>query len=210
MGQRKYYAVWAGRKTGVFETWNECKRQISGFPNAKYKSFISKEAAEQAFRGSSKDFIGKKIFETKLTSRQLDKIGKPIENSLSADGAWDTASGVAEYQGVHTKTGEVVFREGPFEDGTNNIVEFLAIVHALAYCQKNNLDLPVYSDSLTAISWVARKNPRTKHKRSEKNKKLFELMDRAVKWLKENPCQTKVLKWETKAWGENPADFGRK
>ena len=99
---------------------------------------------------------------------------------------------------------------GPYPDGTINIVEFLGIVHALAYCKQKNLDLPIYSDSRTAIGWVRDKEVRTKHERSEKNKKLFELIDRAIKWLNENEFQNKILKWETKSWGENPADFGRK
>ena len=54
------------------------------------------------------------------------------------------------------------------------------------------------------------KSHRSKLERTEKNKKLFELLARAVKWLKENPYENPVVKWETKAWGENPADFGRK
>ena len=46
--------------------------------------------------------------------------------------------------------------------------------------------------------------------RNNKNKGLFELIDRALVWLKENTYTTTIVKWETKAWGEIPADFGRK
>jgi ribonuclease HI len=86
----------------------------------------------------------------------------------------------------------------------------LGIVHALAHCKKNNLKLPIYSDSRNAIGWVRDKEARTNHTRSNRNTKLFELLDRAVKWLKDNEYENEVLKWETRAWGENPADFGRK
>ena len=99
---------------------------------------------------------------------------------------------------------------GPYEDGTNNIVEFLGIVHGLAYCKQNNLMLPLYSDSKTAIAWVRDKRSGTDHPRRATNEKLFKLIDRAVVWLNTNEYVTQILKWETKAWGENPADFGRK
>ena len=76
--------------------------------------------------------------------------------------------------------------------------------------KKHNITLPIYSDSRNAIGWVRDKQARTNHDRNDKNTKLFELIDRAIKWLKENEYENEVLKWETKAWGENPADFGRK
>lgn len=210
MAKKKYYVVWVGRKTGVFESWEECNEQIIRFPDAQYKSFKSKQLAEQAFNSSSNEFIGKNLFETELTPEQLKIIGDPIKESIAVDGAWNTKTGLVEYQGVHTGSGELLFRVGPFEDGTNNIVEFLGIVHALAYGKQKNLKLPIYSDSVNAINWVKDKEVITKHPRSKNNVKLFELVDRAVKWLNENEYENKILKWETKAWGENPADFGRK
>uniref|UniRef100_A0A7C4TJU0 Ribonuclease H n=1 Tax=candidate division WWE3 bacterium TaxID=2053526 RepID=A0A7C4TJU0_UNCKA len=210
MAKKKYYVVWVGRQTGIFETWEDCNEQIFGYPKAVYKSFKTKELAEQAFNSSSKEFIGKDIFETELTEDQLKKIDDPIKNSNSVDGSWNTSTGIVEYQGVHTETGKVLFKAGPFEDGTNNIVEFLAIVHALAYCKQKNIKLPIYSDSRNAIGWVRDKEARTNHEKSDKNVKLFELIDRAIKWLNENTYENEILKWETKAWGENPADFGRK
>jgi ribonuclease HI len=210
MPRQKFYVVWKGRQTGVFENWDECKEQVHEFPQAKYKSFKTKQLAEEAFHSNSNDFIGKEIFETTLTEDQVKLIGTPILESITVDGAWNTLSGVVEYQGVDTNTKEVLFRQGPFEDGTNNIVEFLAIVHGLAYCKTKNLTLPIYSDSRNAIAWVKDKQARTNHAKSDKNTKLFELIDRAINWLKNNEYENQVLKWETRAWGENPADFGRK
>jgi ribonuclease HI len=178
MAKQKFYVVWKGRQTGVFETWDDCK--------AVYKSFKTRQLAEQAFKDEWWEYIGKDIFETELTEEQLLLVGKPIEESISVDGAWNTSTGVVEYRGVYTKTKEPILKVGPLEDGTNNIVEFLGIVHALAHCKKNNITLPIYSDSRNAIRWVRDKEARTNHIRSDKNKKLFELLDRAVKWLKEN------------------------
>jgi len=210
MAKKKYYVVWNGRETGIFDTWEACKAQVHEFPKPSFKSFESRAEAEEAFQSAGKDFIGKNKVKPSMSPLQIAAFGKPISESISVDGAWNTATGVTEYQGVHTGTKAVLFRAGPFDDGTNNIVEFLAIVHALAYCKQRNIDLPIYSDSLTAMSWVRQKQAKTKHPKSEKNTKLFELLDRAIKWLNENSYPNAILKWETKAWGENPADFGRK
>ena len=210
MAKPKFYVVWKGRQTGVFETWDDCKAQIDKFPQAVYKSFKTRQSAEQEFKDEWGYYIGQDIFETELTSEQLLLVGKPIEESISVDGAWNTSTGMVEYQGVDTKTRQPIFKVGPLEGGTNNIVEFLGIVHALAHCKKHNIKLPIYSDSRNAIGWVRDKEARTNHNRSESNTKLFELVDRAVKWLNENDYENEILKWETKAWGENPADFGRK
>ena len=115
-----------------------------------------------------------------------------------------------EYKGVFTKTKAELFKLGPFEDATNNIGEFLAIVHALGYLKKQKINFPIYSDSITAMHWVKIQQANTKLKITEANKSLFYLVERAEKWLRENNYSNKILKWETKAWGENPADFGRK
>ena len=42
------------------------------------------------------------------------------------------------------------------------------------------------------------------------NKEVFVLIQRAINWLNTNSYSTKIVKWETKKWGEIPADFGRK
>ena len=209
--KKKYYTVWKGHKTGVFETWDDCKAQITNFEGAQYKSFSTFEAAKKALKENYKDYIGKsKSFKSELTEVQLKKIGQPNYNSISVDAASSGNPGKMEYRGVDTKTKKQLFIQGPFEEGTNNIGEFLAIVHGLALLKKNNSDRIIYTDSKTAISWVKNKKCNTKLKRSEKNKPVFDLVDRAIHWLKNNTYNTVIVKWETKAWGEIPADFGRK
>lgn len=103
-----------------------------------------------------------------------------------------------------------LFRVGPFPQGTVNIGEFLAIVHALAYLKQRNSDWPVYSDSRTAIAWLKKRAVNTKLEPSAKNRELFKLLERALSWLENNNWKNPVLKWETEYWGEIPADFGRK
>ena len=209
--KKKYYTVWKGHNTGVFESWEDCKAQIKDYKGAQYKSFTSFEAAKKALKSNYKYYIGKsKKFVSELSEEQLKKIGEPNLNSICVDAAVSGNPGKMEYRGVDTKTKKQLFIQGPFEEGTNNIGEFLAIVHGLALLKKKKSKLIVYTDSKTAMSWVKKKTCNTKLERTEKNKSLFELVDRAINWLNTNTYNTLIVKWETKAWGEIPADFGRK
>lgn len=211
MKKTKYYVVWQWKIPGIYQSWDDCKEQVHGFEWAKYMSFETKEAAEKAYKEDSSQSIGKsKAKEKILSPEEIKKYGIPLEKSISVDGAWNTATGDMEYQGVETDWKKVLFRQWPFADGTNNIAEFLAIVHALAYCKEKKLLLPIYSDSRNALSWVKEKKCKTKLEKTGRNDEIFELIERAENWLEKNTYPNKLLKWETKVWGENPADFGRK
>jgi len=208
--KRKYYTVWKGHHTGVFETWDDCEAQIKNFQGAQYKAFETFEEAKTALKGKYKDYIVKGKIKAILSDAQLRKIGQPNLNSIAVDAAVSGNPGKMEYRGVDTKTKKELFRKGPFEEGTNNIGEFLAIVHGLALLKQQNSDLIIYTDSKTALGWVKKKHCNTKLKPSQKNDSLFKLIERAEQWLKTNTFNTIIVKWETKAWGEIPADFGRK
>lgn len=208
--KKKYYTVWKGHHPGVFESWDDCKAQIKDFQGAQYKSFETFEAAKKALKGNYKDYISKNEFRSELSDIQLKKIGQPNYNSIAVDAAVSGNPGIMEYKGVDTKTKKELFKQGPFEEGTNNIGEFLAIVHGLAFLKQKKSDRIIYSDSKTAISWVKKKTCNTKLEQSDKNDDLFKLVVRAEHWLKTNTYNTVIVKWETKAWGEIPADFGRK
>lgn len=210
MAKKKFYVVWDGIETGIFDSWQKCKSLIHNYPNAKYKSFLTLEMAKKAFASNYYDFAGKNAVEIVLSKDQLLKIGKPLLNSIAVDAACAGNPGVMEYRGVYTESKKQIFLKGPFPEGTNNIGEFLALVHGIAYLKKENINLPIYSDSKTAISWIRQKVCKTKLEKNSKNEKLFDLIIRAENWLKNNTFENKILKWETKAWGEIPADFGRK
>lgn len=210
MAKKKFYVVWEGHQPGIYTSWADCQLQIKGFPKAKYKSFPTQTEAEEAFSGLYEDYKGKNVAKSELTPQEKAKYGLPISESICVDGAGSGKTKRIEYQGVFTDTQTLLFHVGPFDDGTNNIAEFLAIVHALAYCQKHKLDYPIYSDSRTAMSWVRNKKVKTTLQQTAKNKKLIELIQRALNWLDRNAYRNQILKWETKVWGENPADFGRK
>jgi ribonuclease HI len=204
MSPQKFYVVWKGRESGVFTTWDDCKKQVDGFEGAKYKSFKTEAEANAAFNQKAPNFFAKKNEIAKSESNSV-----AISNSLSVDAACSGNPGVMEYQGVHVTTKEVWFHK-KFDLGTNNIGEFLAIVHGLAELNRRNLMLPVYTDSMTALSWVKKKKCGTKLPETDETKGLFDLIRRAEFWLKNNTWKQPLLKWETKLWGEIPADFGRK
>ena len=115
-----------------------------------------------------------------------------------------------EYQCIDLQTGARVFHFGPVH-GTNNIGEFLAIVHALALLDKmGNKTKTIYSDSYNAMLWVNKKQCRTKLERTPQTEQLYQIVARAERWLATHQYSNPIIKWETKQWGEVPADFGRK
>lgn len=207
MAKNKYYVVWQGVKPGIYTSWEECKSQVTGFENARFKSFPTKEEAEKAFRENPGKHLNAKKTKAAVASASSSKI---IRESLAVDAACSGNPGLLEYRGVLVADNREIFHMGPLEEGTNNIGEFLAIVHALALLKKLGQDTPVYSDSVNAIKWIAKKKCNTKLMQSDRNKPLFELITRAEAWLQNNSFQNPILKWETKLWGEIPADFGRK
>jgi len=210
-GKNKYFVVWKGFSPGIYETWEECQKQIIGYNNARYKGFKTYEVAKKAYEEGYENYWGNKnFFESTLTKEELKKIGNPIANSLSVDAGFSSSSIEMEYKGVKTDTKEILFQKGPYKYATNNIGEFLAIVHALAYLKERNSTIPIYSDSAYAIKWVKNKRHQSHLERTPSTEKIWGLLERAESWLRNNTYANKILKWETKAWGENPADFGRK
>ena len=211
MAKNKFYVVWNGRTSGIFDSWDACKAQVEGFEGAQYKGFPTQEAAKIAASQNYWQVV--KANKSSDVLVMLDSnvdMPKPELISMSVDAACSGNPGKMEYRGVWTATGEELFRMGPFEGATNNIGEFLAIVHGLAWLKKQNLAMPIYSDSMTAQAWIRQKKCKSKLEPTAKNVAVFELVTRAEKWLSENKYDTKILKWQTDLWGEIPADFGRK
>ena len=211
MAKKKFYVVWKGRKTGVFTSWNTCKKHIDKFEGAQYKSFTNKKEADIAVSKNFSNYKGKNTKKPTLSTAEKVKYGKPNLESISVDAACSGNPGKMEYRGVLTHNKKEIFKKGPFKKGTNNIGEFLALVHGIAFLKNKKMeDLPIYSDSRIAMGWVKKKRCNTKVIFNADNKDLLELIKRAEKWLQKNTVKNPILKWETKAWGEIPADFGRK
>ena len=160
--KKKFYVVWTGKSPGVFETWADCDASIQGFPGAKYKSFPTLKSAKAAFDEGPESHWGANKNKSTLTEAELEQIGQPVSKSLCVDAAWNAQTKVMEYQGVWNEDQTQAFHQGPFKNATNNIGEFLAIVHGLAMMQNQGIKQPLYSDSKTAISWIRKKQVKSK------------------------------------------------
>lgn len=219
--QTKFYVVWLGHEPGVYTDWPKAKQQIDGYKGAKYKSFPTRAQAEAAYASSFHNYVksasaalnpSQHLRPRPQTPRRGNAPSTPtiISQSISVDAACSGNPGKMEYQGVTTSGKKRLFHR-EFRLGTNNIGEFLALVHALAFLGGQNMpDLPIYSDSQIAIGWIKKGHCKTTLARGPKTAGLFEYIDRAEAWLKANKITNPIYKWDTKAWGEIPADFGRK
>ena len=208
--KKKFYTVWQGLKPGVYEGWDACKKQIDGQKGAQYMGFLTRGQAETAFRRGYRETLAARKAASGSPAGASGRAGKPDCHSIAVDAASSGNPGKMEYRGVDTRTGQVLFHKGPFEQGTNNIGEFLAIVHGLALLKQQGSDRCLYTDSRTAMSWVRKKTCNTKLAETPANAALFELVRRAEAWLRRETYSTRIRKWETRDWGEIPADFGRK
>lgn len=212
MKKEKFYVVWAGVNPGIYTSWTDCQLQVKGYEGAKFKSFETRDEAERALASSPDAYLKARQVDASSGRQRSADVPLPAEviaNSLAVDAACSGNPGQMEYRGVHVGSRQQVFHFGPMY-GTNNIGEFLALVHGLALLKQKGFDMPLYSDSRNAISWVKQKKCKTKLPRDARSEPLFQLIERAERWLQSNRYTTPILKWETERWGEIPADFGRK
>ena len=191
MAKNSHYVVWVGKKPGIYETWAECQEQTKGVKGAKFKGFTNYLEAKEAFEGESvqKDYI---------------------KESINVDVGCSGNPGIMEYRCVDTKTGEILFHKGPYSKGTNNVGEFLGVVDGLRYLQERGSDMPIYTDSITAIAWVRNKKIKTNLVRDAETEGLWKTVEDAIHWLETNGYKNPIYKWDTVNWGEIKADFGRK
>ena len=210
--RRKWYVVWCGTEPGVCDSWAECEARVKGFPGARYKGFATQEEAVEAFRNDPGEMdILRAIARAPRTQVNYDAIPELVRDSIAVDGACSGNPGTMEYRGVDVLTGAELFHQGPFEQATNNIGEYLALVHALALFHKQgNTHTAIYSDSRTAMAWVRDRKCKTKLTRTTRNERLFAIIARAEVWLANHNPPNRIIKWQTDQWGEIPADFGRK
>ena len=213
MAKNKFYVVWSGRNPGIYSDWESCQKEIMGCKGAKYKGFPDRLSAETAFREGPDKYWGKDVVPIIDLSTAKEQ---PVHQAIAVDAACAGNPGKMEYQGVFVDFStqpamrKELFKSQVFPNGTNNIGEFLAIVHALALQKKNGWKYPIYSDSVNAQLWIRQKKCKTKLQRNAKNDYLFQLVERAENWLNNNAIEVPILKWKTEIWGEIPADYGRK
>ena len=205
--EKNFYVVRKWKKIWIFDSRDECKEYVNGFSDAKYKWFSRIEDAEIALREWWEDYYEVKKSEKKHIVKNEDI--PFFTESIAVDAACSGNPWEMEYRWIDLQTWKEIFHE-KFRIWTNNIGEFLAIVHGLNYLWNDNRAL--YSDSRIAISRVNQWKCKTQLS-TDKNPdfwKTLETIKRAEKWLKKNWIKHKILKWNTEDWWEIPADFGRK
>lgn len=211
----KVYVVWEGREPGVYESWDDCLEQVNGYPGAKYKSFNSMESAVEAYRADDYGtrFFLKKLSDARGATPMIDysTIPEIRLDAIAVDGACAKNPGPMEYRCVRVADGVEIFHQGPYAGGTNNIAEYLAIIHAAALlAQRGDGTTPIYTDSRTARAWLSRGRSNTKVVPTAENATVLNLLARADAWLASHRIANPILVWNTDEWGEIPADFGRK
>lgn len=215
MTQRKFYVVWEGRAPGIYESWEDCREQVDGFPEAKFKAYASQEAATEAFRGDPREQLAfaRALAKHIGNNQKVDySVFPDIRlDAVAVDGACSHNPGPMEYRCVRVADGVEIFHGGPYPGGTNNIGEYLALIHIAALlAQRGDTTTPIYTDSRTALSWLRKGRSNTKIEPTEENAPLRALLARADAWLASHTILNPILKWDTEHWGEIPADFGRK
>ncbi|MCM1068179.1 MAG: ribonuclease H family protein [Muribaculaceae bacterium] len=225
--KHKYYVVWAGLSPGVYDSWAECQLQISGVPGARYKSYATLDEAVEAYRGDPDEQLGIIRSIIKHTS-----VPKPAAvpggsgpgywatlpgvrmDAIAVDGACAGNPGRMEYRAVRLIDGAEVFRIGATQPltGTNNIAEYLAMIHLAALLAKSgDTRTPIYTDSKNTLAWLRKGRSNTSLEENERTAPVLALLRRADEWLARfGPIRNPILKWRTEEWGEIPADFGRK
>jgi ribonuclease HI len=189
----KHYAVFSGRQTGVYDTWDACKTQVDKFKGAVFKSYPDLAQAEEAL-----------ACYTPTTKAERPTVG------VCADAAYSSKTKLLQFRVVHIESLEMVYGNR-FENCENatNIGEFLGLVRAIKYVLDNQMDCPIYSDSATAIHWAQNKRVKSDCLQNKKNKALPPMIAAALEYLHSISLPA-IVKWDTRIWGEIPADFGNK
>ena len=232
MAKNTHYVVWVGRKPGIYLSWAETERQTKGFSGAKFKGFPLLIQAQQALQEgpdgnapsasfsapvSMKMDSGASSASDSVQASKKPSYGRPRAPYLAVDAAYSHKTKLVEWRGVLvTATGQKeVFRSKPYDGGSANVGEYLAIIEGIEWIG-NNMQigsyLPIYSDSLNAQSWVRRKAHASTVSACDAIKQMLAKADSLLQAglyglvKKSNP----IFDWKTSQWGEIPADFGRK
>lgn len=207
---KKWYVVWVGTEPGICETWEECQIRTQGYPGARYKAFDSSREAIEAYR---KDLdahadpraVIRAIAHAETSRTNYANIKEIYPGSVAVCGSCDHATGMMQYRGVDVLSGTELFSFGPVA-GSENVAEFLAIVHALALLQKQRKDrVAIYCSNGIAQMWVRQKKSNAHVPPVPAYAKMGQLLVRADHWLEVNTFHNFVIKWKTDEWGPNPA-----
>jgi len=162
MAKQKFYVVWAGKNTGIFNNWPEVQKSVIGYKGAKHKSFPTRVEAEAALRNPPKQTkapsSSTKGSKTPTSSTQLAAaMSSFFDVHIFSDGGCDpnpgeAASGVAVYESGSLKS----LYHGLYEpNGTNNTAELNALHQAMLIAHKElkqGRKVQILSDSTYSVN----------------------------------------------------------
>ncbi len=152
---KKIYCVKAGRKTGIYHTWDECKKQVDGFSGAIYKSFLKMDEAVS--------YMGDVSEKAKPESTNITE--KPLKSNT--DKAIAYVDGSYKHETREFSCGAVLFYKGDekhfskkYDDPSlaemrNVAGEIMGSVTVIRYCLENNIpEIDVYHDYEGISRWA--------------------------------------------------------
>lgn len=174
---KKYYAVKVGLTTGIFETWEECKASVEGYPGALYKSFktLAEAHAYMGWSGQQLNLFDVAYSIDELAEKEIDytpeqneespNTERPFSNSLTAvayvDGSFNVSTGVFGYGVVMFHNSQEYHLKDSFNDeemaSMRNVAgEIYGSMAAMEYAIKNNIkNLTIYYDYMGISKWCA-------------------------------------------------------
>lgn len=144
---KKYYAVKNGYHIGIFETWEECQKEVAGYSGAEFKGFANRRDAEE--------FLG--------VNHQMSLFDEP---DIAANTAVAYVDGSYNIETTHYGCGVVLFVRGQeismkkeFSDPDMALMRNVAgeiegAKMAMSYCAENNIEeLDLYYDYEGVEKW---------------------------------------------------------
>lgn len=153
-GKKKYYAVYKGRKPGIYNNWPEAKSQIDGFNGAVYKGFVT---YDEAAGWMKKPVIRKNPAKGALPENHgASGKPKPGEVTVYTDGGSLGNPGPGGYGAVIMYEGKIIELSGGFRLTTNNRMELTGAIVALQNLPVKEKPVTLYTDSSYVVNGITK------------------------------------------------------
>lgn len=145
----KFYAVRKGKAPGIYNSWEACKRMVDGYPGAIYKSFKSRQEAEDFIAGNRTTVAG---------DPPADAVS--VTDYAFVDGSFNTATSVYGFGGFLVAAGERHVLQGAGDDADMASMRNVAgeILGSMAAMQKalelGIREITIYYDYLGIEMWA--------------------------------------------------------
>lgn len=167
MPKQKYYAVRKGRAPGIYQSWEACAAQVTGYPGAVYKSFESRDQAERFLRagGAAPSSSNTKPRGAPVVRRVAATRVEPVAAEaapvvgtgfrLYTDGGCLVNPGPGGYAVVLVIDSKRKELSGGFRRTTNNRMELMACIVGLE-AVRTRTAMTIYTDSTYLANGIAK------------------------------------------------------